>query len=233
MIFVLHGDDLNASYSRLKSILLKYPKHQKIRLADKNTKEDLINALFTKDIFATEKILVCENFLIEKKITKDIARKIPPDVNVIFWEQKQITAESLSIVKQYAQIEVFKPQPQIFWFLDSISPSSQKTLLALAKVENPDGINLIYHLANRVLLLILAKLETPIALAQKIIDRPVADWQWARFQNQARLFNLPTLQKIYSGTLKIDSMIKNGTTNLDPSTLISVLFIKYLSSSPS
>src|SRR3989344_2785521 len=149
MIFVLHGEDLNGAYTRLKDLLAKFPKHQKVRLSDKNSKEDLTSALFTNDIFGNDKVIVCENFIHSQKIKEGDIKKIPKIITTIFWEQKKLAPAIISKIKSYAQIEIFKEKPQIFWFLDSISPSLERTLNSLSKLNDPDGSNITFHLANR------------------------------------------------------------------------------------
>lgn len=228
MILVLHGEDTGSSYNRLQSYLANFEKFQKVRLTDKNSKEDLINAVLTKDIFDLEKIIICENFLSGQKLEKKVFEKIPKEINLIFWEQKEIAPITLTKIGKFARVEIFKEKPQIFWFLDALSPSLGKTLVALGNLENPNTLNLIYHLANRMMILILTKMQISKESAQKIIERPLAPWQWEKLQNQARLFNLPTLHKLYSGSLKIDQMIKSGSTSLSPEILLSTLFVKYL-----
>ena len=148
-------------------------------------------------------------------------------INVIFWEHKQVTSAILSKLKPHARVEIFKRPPQIFWFLDALTPDAKKTILALSKLENLENLNIIYQLANRLEMLIFAKVLTPDSVT-KITEKPLADWQWQRFKSQAKLFDLRTLKNLFSGTLKIDSMIKSGETNLSPATLISILLAKYL-----
>ena len=230
MIIVLHGDDLNSSYNRLQTILTKFQHVQHLKLSNSNSKEDLINALLTTDMFEPEKIIICENFISSQKIKANDFKGFPKDAHLIFWEQKQLSPSIASKLKSAVQIEIFKEQPQVFWFLDSISPFSQNTLAAFNKIDSPNEKNITYHLANRMFLLILAKLQIKRETASQIAGKPMADWQWQKIQNQARNFSLTNLAKIFKGVLRLDSLIKSGLTGHKPSTLVPILLVKYLRS---
>lgn len=228
MIYILHGEDISGSYNRLSQILTDFPNHQKCRLTDKATLEDLYLAIFTQDLLDSPKIIICENFFQSKKIEIDFLKKIPKDLTVVFWEQKELPKTETIKIGKLAIIENFKPQPKTFLFLDSLSPQAQKSLAGLAKFTNSDDSTLLWHLTNRFLLLILAKLGSSLPQAQTISGRNLLDWQWAKIKNQAKLFQLQSLCSLYTGALKIDTMIKTGASNLKSNSLISVLFLKYL-----
>ncbi|MBI2327458.1 hypothetical protein HYU92_04005 [Candidatus Curtissbacteria bacterium] len=228
MLYVLHGEDTNSAYQRLTQILAGFPRHQKIKLTEKNSEEDFYLSVFSQDLISAEKIIICENLISGKKIKTDVFAKITSDQTVIFWEHSQVPASLLVKLKKYASIENFKPQPQIFRFLDSLSNDAKKALEQLSFLGSKET-NLIYHLTSRILLLILAKLSFNLEISRKVSGKNIADWQWEKYRLQAQRFNLKTLINLYNGALKIDSLIKTGATNLNGQTLISVLLLKYLS----
>ena len=96
-----------------------------------------------------------------------------------------------------------------------------------------DGELLFYHLIwslnFRLLLLILAKLEMSKVEAQKVAARSLFDWQWQKINAQAKSFSLPVLQGLFTGTLRVDFLIKSGATSFGARDLIPLVLLKYLS----
>ena len=174
-----------------------------------------------------------QNYLHDKKIKGHVLAEIPKNKIVIFWEQNQLAPAEIAKIKKDCghlslRIETFKPQPQIFWFLDSISPNLEKTLELLSRLPEKNT-NLIFQFENRMLFLILARLKVKMETAGKIAGLNVLDWQWTKIKRQAMLLNLETLFALYDGILKIDNMTKSGASDLKENTLITVLLLKYLS----
>lgn len=230
MIYILHGDNILASYSQLQNILKNYQDFEKVRLsADKNSQEDYYLSVFTEDILNQKKVIILENFLSAKKINFGQIGKIPKDVPVLFWEKSAINTGSFKKSPHLA-IEEFKPVPALFYFLDSISDDPAKSINYLNKLDNSSQAGLIWHLTGRILLLILVKLNISKELASRLVGRQVADWQWQKLSVQARIMSLTTLFRLYDALLKLDFMIKTGTSNLDENTLIPFLLLKYLRS---
>ena len=234
MIYILHGDDIKASYTRLSNLMNLYSKYQKVNLsADKTTLEEFHLALFSNDLFEDKKLIICENFFKNKLITQVDLKGISKDKIVIFWEKSQLTNSYQAKISSTAKVEGFKLQPIIFHFLDSLAPKSKKPLdiLSRHKLAEDENSSLIWHLANRLLLLILSKRGVNYQLARQLSSQNFYDWQWSKIVTQAKQFNLKTLYKLYSGALKIDSMIKTGATDIKKSTLVSLLLVKYLQDS--
>lgn len=230
MIYILHGDNILASYSQLQNILKNYQDFEKVRLsADKNSQEDYYLSVFTKDILNQKKVIILENFLSAKKVNFGQIYKIPKDVPVFFWEKSAINSGSFK-KNEHLVIEEFKLVPALFYFLDSIADPA-KSINYLNKLDNSSQAGLIWHLTARILLLILVKLNASRDLASRLVGRQVADWQWKKLSAQARIMSLRTLFKLYAALLKLDLMIKTGTSNLDQNTLIPLLLLRYLRSS--
>ena len=230
MIYILHGDDVFASYSKLQIILKSYPEFEKVKLsADKNSQEDYYLSVFAKDLLSEKKVIILENFLTAKKISFGQMEKIPKDIPVFFWEKSAINTGTFKKNPSLA-IEEFKPAPTLFYFLDSISNNSKRSIDFLNKLGSSSQ-GLIWHLTARILLLMLVKLNVKKDMASRVTGRQIADWQWQRLSAQAKMLSVTTLFKLYDALLKLDFMIKSGTSNLDENTLISLLLLKYLKSS--
>jgi len=189
MIYVLHGKDTESSYNRLSQILDTFQNLPKLKLTEKEQLEDFYLAVFSKDLINSQKIVICENYLHDKKIKGHVLAEIPKNKIVIFWEQNQLAPAEIAKIKKDCghlslRIETFKPQPQIFWFLDSISPNLEKTLELLSRLPEKNT-NLIFQFENRMLFLILARLKVKMETAGKIAGLNVLDWQWTKIKRQS------------------------------------------------
>ena len=231
MIYILHGDDTKAAYQRSLLIVKNYPQHTPIKLeAGKNNLEEFSMALFGQDLLSPQKIIIAENFLTKKMLSTGIIRTIPKEKIVILWEKSTLKPQDTQKLSSVAKIETFKIPPTLFHFLDSLSTSPRLSLNLLHKngLGKSDESSLIWNLTNRIVLLILAKLNAQRDLASAISNQNLQDWQWQKITSQAKMFDLETLQMFLQGALKVDFLIKTGSTNIPKDTLISLLLLKYL-----
>lgn len=231
MIYILHGDDIKSAYQRLLLIVRSYPKHTQLKLAtDKNSLEEFDMAIFGQDFLSPQKIIVGENFLNRKILSIDKLKRVPKEKIVILWEKSALRAQDIEKLESVAKIETFKAPPVLFHLLDAISTSPKQSLDLLYKnrLKISDETSLIWNLANRIVLLILAKLNAQRGLASSISNQNLQGWQWQKIERQARQFDLETLCLFLSGALKVDYLVKTGSTNIPKDTLISLLLIKYL-----
>ena len=235
MIYVLYGEDTEASYLRLIQIATQHPNHAKINLIGLHTWADLYLNLFSEDLVESQKLIICENFLKDKKLNFStdgsaiLLKGIPEDKTVIFHEKWQVPNFILAKIRNTAKVENFKPKATLFWFLDSLSPQARTSIREFAKLPQVEQENLIWSLNFRLLLLILAKLEMSKVEAQKVAARSLFDWQWQKINAQAKSFSLPVLQGLFTGTLRVDFLIKSGATSFGARDLIPLVLLKYLS----
>lgn len=230
MIIILHGPNTKASYDRLGILESKFSSDKQVKLGKEHTYDDLYQAIFSTSLLDDKQLIVAQNFIKDKKIDfkKGVFDQDIPGKTVIFYEQGLLTPATVSKLPMHFGIEVFKNESFIYYFLDSISPSLRPSLKNLQSLQPSEEPLLIWQLANRFLLLTLAKTGISPQAASKLGGRPVAPWQWQKIQNQAMRFDLASLKSIYSGLLKIDYMVKTGRTGLPTKTLVSYLFLKYL-----
>ena len=104
MIFVLHGNDIDASYERLSKILLGYLNFQKIRLTQKESSDAFYLAVFSDDLTGAQKIVICENYLSGKKVDRKILMAIPKKTELIFWEDQQIDSVLIKKLPQHTRV---------------------------------------------------------------------------------------------------------------------------------
>lgn len=229
MIYVFHGEDTDASYARLKQLQENYPKHQKLKLTKENTWDEAYLAIFSEDIFSSDKFIVCENFIKTKKLSDPkILKSIPEEKIVVFRENAKLTPAQAIKFAKLAHVEEFKPPSELFAFLDSISPNSTFSIKAFIKLSPTTKQGLLWQITFRLLLLTLAKARYSSQLASKVAGRMILDWQWQKLQRQAGEFTQKELAAFFSGTQKADYMIKTGATNLTEEAIIPFLMMKYL-----
>lgn len=231
MIQIIHGKNIGASNQRVLSQVNLTPKDQRVKLSSENSIDDLYQAVLTESLIDDKNLIICENFLSTKKIRPNdkIFNLIPQSKTVIFHELDLLSADILKKLPKTVTIELFKPEPKSFWFLDSITPKSKTSLLNLNRLDQKEkNYGLLSSLASRVLLLILAKLNLDIQTSSKISGFNLQPWQWSKIQSQSSTFSEDNLKAFFNGILKADLLIKSGSTAQSEEVLASLLLIKYL-----
>lgn len=230
MIYILHGDDLDASYQKLAKLQTQYQDYEKTYLSQTD-EESLYLNLFSKGLFESKKILICENLLSAKNIKKlkpEIFKDITPGTIVIIWEKQEISQTILNKFKDLAQIEKFKLPTNLFNFLDSLSQEAKRPIYYLKKLEQEKVTAISWHLENRLLLLILSKLSFSQKEVSIVSGRNLASWQWEKIKQQSASLSIDTLKKMFTSTLRIETLVKSGKTQMPQSTLLSLMLLKYL-----
>ena len=226
MITVLHGTDTISSYNRLSQVLALYKAYRKTYFDKETSEEELNMAFMSRDLFDDKKVIVIKNLLKQNKNLPNHLETAPDGLEIVLWESDELTPKIISKLSRISKIENFKLPAKIFYFLDSLAPGKSKLISELKKLG--DEPSLVWNLQNRLLLLILAKLNIGSTPAGKITRRSLAPWQWSKICSQAEKFTINELKSIYNASLKIDYLIKSGQTSLSPTTLLSVMLIKYL-----
>src|SRR3989344_3830740 len=203
MLRILHGEDEAASYQRLRQLSMENNDLENVRLSvgEENKFEQIITG---QDIFMTKKLVVAENLLSSKKINFEMINKIQDNQDVIFWEKKELPYSILKKVPRKWIVELFKTDPVLFKFLDSLGTNSKLQLSLLHQIPSGSAA-ILWNISNRIILLILAKLNVDINSSSKIISRQIHDWQWRKIVNQARSFDFKTLYALFDSNLKIES----------------------------
>jgi len=229
MIHVLHGENTDDSERYLKSLLVKYKDIPKVQLTDKDRIELFQEAVYAADLFETEKLVICRNWLSSKKIKLNSLSEIPQNRTVIFLEDTKLALGQASKNTPDLLIKEFKPQSTIFWFLDSLSPDFSKSVRYLPQIAQDKKNLLVWNLLFRVSLLIAAKYQAGREKSQDFFERNIQDWQWDKIQRQADLFSLNKLIGLYRGLLRLDYAVKNSLSAIDEKSLVTILLLKYLS----
>ena len=230
MLYILHGDDSDAVYKRLTTLQTLHKDYEKIYI-NTSDEESLYLNLFSKGLFESKKMLICENLLSTKKTKKiqtEIFKDLDPETVVIIWEKQELTPAILNKFKNIAQIEKFKLPTSLFNFLDSISLDAKRPIFYLKELEREKAQAISWHLENRLLLLILSKLNFSQTEVARISGRNLASWQWEKLKQQSASLHLEILKNMFTATLRIETLIKSGKTQIAENSLLSLMLLKYL-----
>ena len=223
---ILHGDNIAAS--RLSLIdLEKQFKAEVVQLDAKTcTLTDIIQAVESFSLFGTDRLVVLENLLSNKKTQKetlDYLKKNQPG-NLIIWEGKELSKTDLAAFPD-AKPQLFKIDKTLFKLMEALRPRNVKNLLLLydqtLQTEDPELI--FSMLIRQFRLLILVKLEP---------DEPSEDykklqsWQKSRLTGQANYFTIDALRKIYEELLQIDIKNKTSSSAMDLQSQLEFFLVK-------
>lgn len=225
MIYLLHGSDWEFSYKRLAQILARFKDHKIIHLDHSTPHSDLNQKLTETSLFEQKEIVILENLLSADPQLTETLKSPPGEKIIIIWEKQEIKPGLVKKLPRATTIELYNIKTKLFEFLDSLIPGSKKAKMLVGKLE-PES--LLWHLQHRVLLLLLAKSGLTREETALVDQKNILPWQWQKICDQCANFSLTNLLDFYGGALKVDYLIKTGKTNLSPSTLSSVLLLKYL-----
>lgn len=225
MIHLLHGSDVEASYNRLRELVSGYGGWDKVYVVDL---ENLNLELYTGDLFSTKKIVIAEDITSFKNLKVENIKNIPQNRILVIWEKKELTASQFSKFSKIASVENLKLPSTLFYFLDSISTQDKKPFVILKKLQIEKASSLTWHLANRFYMLLLAKLNLDEKKAGKIIGRNIAPWQWQKIKHQAASFDFEKLKALLAASLKVETIVRTGKTDMPEATMVSLMLAKHL-----
>lgn len=214
MIILFHGENILASRRALieKIKVFKAKKVEIISLDGRKVSlTEIKQACEAKSLFGAGRLVIIERFYArprshEKTVINRYFQNLPASIDLIFWEEKQLTPSQLKILPQQVKIYLFKIQPVIFKFVDSFYPGNPRTSLNLLgqclRVEAAEMI--FYMLCRQVRLLILAKDSGKKGLTG------LPFWMQNKFLRQSRRFSLEQLLAIHQKLLITDYEQKTG-----------------------
>lgn len=225
MIYLLHGSDWESSYKRIAQILARFKNHKITHLDNTTAQSDLDQKLTAASLFEQEEIIILENLLSRNTQLIQTLKGPLEEKIIIIWEKQEVKSDLVKKMPIGATIELYNIKTRLFEFLDSLTPGSKKAKILVKKLEDA---SLLWHLQHRILLLLLAKSGLTQEDAAAVDQKNILAWQWHKICDQCTNFTISNLLDFYNGALKIDYLIKTGKTCLSPSTLTSVLLLKYL-----
>lgn len=233
MKLLIHGDNTVTSRKYLTDqidTLKKQGAKDLIRLDGKTlTLTDLRQALESKSLFSTDKLVVIERLLSRPRskektqLINNLAKsyQLKATSSVILWEAKLATSANLKLLKSFSP-QLFKTPKSIFTFLDALLPKNPKiTLTAFHQAINQEAPELVFYLLHR------RVADLIVASDPKAFDKlPSAPWQKSRLRSQSQRFSLQELLKLHHQLLHIDVATKTGKNILPLASQLDLLLAK-------
>ena len=215
MIIILHGEDTVKSRLELEKLKNQKSSHEIVNLnGSKLELTELLQAFEAKSLFGQDRLVVIENFFTEKRKGKEqdkiveYLKALDQEIELIIWEGKELNRSSFRLFPQ-AEIKIFKLDPALFRFLETLKPGDQKKMVeSFRQALVQEDVNLLFHMLIRQFrLLLFVKDGQKKGLEE--FDR-MADWQKAKVGQQAKYFTNDELSAIYHRLLEIDYREKSG-----------------------
>lgn len=210
MIYIFHGD--NALNSRTAFM------DQLTRLKDSNTRvlhqdsknfkfEIIFQFLATKELFATQKILILENFFalspaLKQTLTPLLATNKNP---ILLWEAKTLSQSQLKTFPT-AKSFAFPVNRELFRFFDHLKPQTPSVLTEFTALCQQEPIELILFFLKKHLRLLIMACHPTSSTIQKL-----PSWKKAKLTSQAKLFPKVFLKLMYKKLIVLELQHKTGT----------------------
>ncbi|MCL5438955.1 MAG: hypothetical protein M1268_03125 [Patescibacteria group bacterium] len=216
MITIIHGDDTSTSRNYFLSQKINF-KNSISFSGEKLTLTELVQVFEGGELFSDDKNVFIEELFSKRKPSKELTDILiylnkNKSANIFFWENKILTAKSLSWIKN-AVVKEFKFPKTIFLFLDSIKPGNGKRLIELFhETLKTTEIEIIVFMIIRQLRLLLALHEKSSTNIEEV--NKLQSWQKGKLEKQSKYFDLESLKKIYKRLFEIDLGNKTGNLNM-------------------
>lgn len=211
MITIIHGDDNAASR---KSFMDKRANTSVPVLdGEKLTLVDIKQQGSSGGLFEKAQALFVEDFLANSKPGKSFdeivgyLKENSKDVDIYFWEKKELTKKQISAFGTGVIVETFKIPQRTFGFLDSLTPNNGKRNVELfhSALEASSEELLFFMLIRQFRLLLGVSSNSTIDEVKRL-----ASWQKGKLASQAKQFTPNQLKKIYKSLYDIDLGQKTG-----------------------
>lgn len=213
---IIHGEDTANSRQFLNTQIDSFKKQglDIVRLEasslDVPTLEQNLNS---SSLFGADKAVIIFGFFkLTASKNRDKLKQIlvkNQDKLIIFYEEKAVNANSLKVFDK-AMIRLFKPNPIIFKFLESITPNNQKQIITLLKQleDSGEASELIFAMLVRQIRMLLVAIDAPEELK-------TAPWQKQRLISQAKSLGFEKIISLHTKLYEIDKSVKTGKTSLE------------------
>lgn len=219
MLHLFHGDHVCQSRKELGTWREKYTDREIVNLDGKTaTITDLIQATESASLFGTMRLVIVENIFSKqfarksKEMEKLVAflKHIPPEIQLIFWEEKELSKNIIRQLPRSADVALFNPQRQIFALVESMRPgNSSQSLELFHRCLKNDSAELVFAMIVR---------QLRLMIMNKDVGKGIPDlsgWQITKISDQAHFFTSGQLLRLYRKMLEIDIAIKTGNTVYD------------------
>lgn len=214
MIIILHGEDTVKSRKALETFKTKRKNQELVSLdGAKVNLGELKQALEAKSLFGQERLVILENFLGAKKSKEqekiiEYLKEEAGKIDLILWEDQEVSRTVLARFPQ-ARVQVFKLDPLLFRFLDTLKPGNNKAMItSFRQARTQEDVNLIFYLLVRQFRLLLAMRNGEKGALDEV--ERLAPWQRAKIAKQSQYFTIEKLLEIYRELLAVDYREKSG-----------------------
>lgn len=210
MITIIHGDDTSASR---KFFMDKKGKFAAPIIGEKLTILDIKQQGASGGLFEKPEALFVEGFITNSKPGKNLdeiasyLKKNSKEIDIYFWERKELTKKQISQFGTAIIIETFKIPQRTFGFLDSLRQGNGKRNVELfhdALAGSSEEL-LFFMLIRQFRLLLAVSSQSNIDEAKRL-----APWQKSKLASQAKSFSAEQLKKVYKNLNDIDLAQKTG-----------------------
>jgi hypothetical protein len=209
-IIVLHGDDINRLSIRLSSFVGECQKRGWEVLRDHKDSMALKEALRSKDLFSSDKIVICDDLkMIDKKFLSwlDSSAKDLP-ATLIICSAKTLTSTFLKSLPKGTVVENFE-LPKIIWkYLDSLIPgNADNSLRLLHELLETQASDFVFYMLTR-------HFRDLFWVISDEKNCPYQGWRLSKLKTQASKFGISNLQDIIENMAQIDIRCKTSKSNL-------------------
>lgn len=221
-IFVLHGEDLGKSYSRLKKFIDTAKKRSwEVTYLDE-TNNRLQDELSAASLFGGERFFIIRDVKkIGKPELKWLTDKAPNlDGNLVIYHEGDLPLSFIKALPKDVKIEAFI-LPKLIWnFLDGLYPgNASKSLVIFHRIIETDPPEMVFSL--------IAKLFRDLFwVMEDVSTLPYPTWRASKLKSQASKFSKEKLIKVINLMSEIDVKVKKGKADLVSS--LDLLMVKHL-----
>ncbi len=229
MLYFFHGDQISQSRRELAKLHEKFAGPEIISFDGKTVSlSDLKQASESMSLFGGHRLIIVENLFssrLQKKSNEldtfiSFINQLPPQVDLVFWENKEIKKSLLSLLPKKIDLAIFKPDRVIFNFVESVQPGNSIEMLQLFEgaIKHDTSEMVFAMLVRQFRYLIMVK-----DLGKSVTE--LSPWQLHKFIRQSGFFTLSDLLFHYRKLLDIDVKIKTGIGAFDLSEEIKLFLI--------
>ncbi|MFH1840716.1 MAG: hypothetical protein ABH807_00965 [Candidatus Shapirobacteria bacterium] len=191
-MLLIHGDDQVRSRQRLTAVTRAF-KDEIVRFGDKVELTTVKQALESQSLFGDERLVIIEGW--PNKEVFDYGKNFK---NLIIWAGKTIDGRKLNSLAR-TQIEIYKINPAIFAFLDTLKTDTFHQALKQSPVEK-----IFFMLARRIRHLMIIKDLGYEGLSE------VSPFEKSKIAFQSKKYQPEQLTDFYAKLLPIEYAVKSG-----------------------
>jgi len=220
--FLIHGDDIQKSYSRL-NLFVNEAKKRSWEVVFLDESPLTINEnIASTTLFGKDRFLVHRNF--SKVSPKDLEwikkHEGKYTGNLVFFSEKSVAKTSVNKLPKNTKIEEYKLPVLIWKFLDSFYPGNSRFILNLMhELLKTTSVEFIFGLLSRQIRDLYWVKKDP-----KSLDYP--SWRIGKLKSQSSKFELSGLEDLIDKMAEADINSKTGKAKLN--SLLDFLIIEQL-----